>query len=468
MNKRKIINYIFLVIAIISFIVLQYFILKLDIIPKTYYLLFTCIEVFILLIAGVFSFLKKKVFYITSIVLSVLLIIVNSFGYYYIKHLDKFIDDGFTGDIISLSTYYLISSSNNEVTSIDDVTLDKTIYYYTHSMDNEKAREKLGNYIYEPVEKLSDYLNNNTESKSYLLIDKVNYNFYTELDFEHKDSYKVVYEFDIEKVEKRNLEVKDVYNIFLVGKDFWGRDDLNLIITINNRTHEVLLTGMTRDLYIDAVGYGFKDSLTGMYVLGEDVVIKSLENFFDITIDYKITVYTENLVDIVDNIGGIEFCSPIGFRTTHAKVLGTYDDTKGEKMYVPKGCRSYNGIEILTIARERKAFNPKGDHQRQENCRQILITIAKKLASMSTLSNYGEVLDSLNGLFQTNMNRNTMALLVRNALEGIEYTVDQSYVGGEQSWREPLGIERWPGPAIYPNTNDANNARAKLQEIINK
>ncbi len=465
MNIKKIINYVLILIFLILFIVLQYFIIKLDVLPQKYYLLLTIIEALLAIITILFSFLKNKIFNIISIILSILLIIINSFGIYYVKHLDKFIEKGFTGDIVNLSTFYLISSKDNQVNSIDDITLDKPVNYYVNSVNNDKAREKLGNYIYEEVNNLSSYLENNKNTNNYLLLDKINYSLYSELN--PNNNYKVIYEFDIKTVEKRNFEVKDTYNVLIIGKDFVGRDDLNIIVTINNKTHQVLLTGMTRDLYIDAVGYNFKDTVSSMHALGEDVVVKSLENYFDTTIDFKVSIYTNNLVKLVDTIGGVEFCSTVNFRTTHAKVLGTYDDSKGEKMYVKKGCREYSGIEILTIARERIAFNPKGDHQRQENCRQILTNIVKKVASISTLSNYSEILDSLSGLFTTNMNRNTMAILVRNALNNPNYEIIESYVGGEQTYNAPLGIERWKGSAIYPNEKEAINARAKIKEILN-
>ena len=48
----------------------------------------------------------------------------------------------------------------------------------------------------------------------------------------------------------------------------------------------------------------------------------------------KLNIITENIVEVVDKLGGIEFCSPQNFRTTHAKVIGTYDDTKGQPVYI--------------------------------------------------------------------------------------------------------------------------------------
>jgi len=436
------------------------------VIPNKYVYILLIDEIIILSGEIILTIFREKITYIISCIIAFILIGINIFGLYYIKHLDAFIDKGFTGDIINTTTFYLITNAENKVETIDDVTFDIPIYYYEKSINNDQAREKLSDYNYLKIDNLKKYLEKYEENR-YLLVDKINYEICMELNSDIKrENYKIVYEFDIETVEKRNLEVKTSYNIFVIGKDFSNeRDDLNMLISINTETHEVVFTSMPRDYYIDAVGYGFKDSLTNMYALGDDTIIKSIENFYKITVDYKVTLYTENLVDIVDKIGGVEFCSDVNFRTTHAKVLGTYDDRIGEKMYVKKGCYNYNGIEILTIARERVAFNPKGDHQRQENCRKILISILKKLVSLSTLSNYTEILNSLNGLYKTNMNKNAVVSLIRSVLDGNEYKIDEQHVGGELHYG-PLGIERWNGPTLYPDMKEVENAIIKIKKVL--
>lgn len=468
-KKRKNIFYIYLysiiAISLVTFLIFFYYVKKIDILPSKYLCLFLITELILIIIEFVFAKFKKKTLYIISFMLSILLIIINLFGLYYVKHHDLFIDKGFTGDVINLSTFYLITNSDNKVENINDVTLDIPINYYNKSINNNIAREKLGIYNYKEVDNLRNYFLN-FEDNNYLLIDKINYRIFIELNNDiKKEKFKVIYEFDIETVEKRNYEVKTSYNIFVMGKDFSNeRDDLNMLITVNTDTNEVLFTGMPRDYYIDVFGYDFKDSLTNMYALGDDTIIKSIENFYQTTVDYKVILYTENLVDIVDKIGGVEFCSDKSFKTTHAKVLGTYDDTIGERMYVKKGCYIYNGIETLTIARERIAFNPKGDRQRQDNCRKILINILKKIASISTLSNYTDVLNSLNGLYKTNMNRNAVVKLIRSVIEK-EYKIIEQKVGGEE-YPALLGIERWKGSALYPNMKEVERAIKKIKEVL--
>ena len=62
----------------------------------------------------------------------------------------------------------------------------------------------------------------------------------------------------------------------------------------------------------------------------------------------------------------------------------------------------YSGIEILTIARERRGY-ADGDRQRQKNCQQIMISIFNKMVSADTIVNYSSILNSVSNLYTTNI-----------------------------------------------------------------
>ena len=468
MKAKKIAIYLSSIVALLSFVVIFIYIRKVGVIPNKYVFLFTIIELLLLILGFFLGSLKKIYFYIISILIFLLLTIGNSFGIYYVKHLNKFIDNSFTGEIINTTNFYVITSVNNNVNSLDEVTIDKVINYHSNSKNIEKAIDKLNDYEFVAIDSLKDYLLNNKETNTYLLISSSSFIAYTEADEEiSEDNYKIIYEFDIVTTEKRNDEEKDVYNILILGKDFSNeRDDLNMLVTVNTKTRKILITGMPRDYYIQVHGKNYGNSLTFMFEYGEEVQMKSIEEHFDTTIDYKFVLYARNLVDVVDTIGGVEFCTDVSFTTTHAQVL-TYDDSKGNKLRVTKGCHTLNGIEALTVARERVAFNPKGDHQRQENCRQLLINILKKIASLSSLSNYSEILDSLNGLYQTTMNRNTAVRLIRSVLENNDYEIIQQYVSGSQD-KNPIGKEVLVTWAVVPDKEQLEAAKAKIKEILNE
>ena len=240
--------------------------------------------------------------------------------------------------------------------------------------------------------------------------------------------------------------------------------DYNLIATVNTKTKKVVLTSIPRDYYVDVPGYGMKDTLMCMGSLDPEVSKEALEKLFNTKIDYTVSLNTNSLVDVVDAVGRVEFCSDISFRTTHALVLNTYDDSKGRKLYVQKGCDTYNGIEILAIARERNAF-PGRDRVRQKNCRQILINIMKKMASTTTLTNYSEIMESLDGLYTTDMNDKVIKKLVRTALENPNFEIiEQSVDGTDHEGIGHLGTsEAW---IMEPDMNTVNAASKKINSVL--
>ena len=242
--------------------------------------------------------------------------------------------------------------------------------------------------------------------------------------------------------------------------------DYNLIITVNIKTHKVLLTSIPRDYYIDVPAYNMKDTLMCLGSLDSEVSKEALEKLFDTEIDYTINLNTTSLVDIVDSIGGIEFCSDYEFTTNHSLVLDTYNDKTGNKLHVTKGCKTYNGIETLAIARERKNL-PAGDRDRQKNCRQIFVNIVKKLGSTLSANNYNEILKSFDGLYTTDINEKVLKQLIKAYLDNPNFEILEQSVNGSDS----IGIghlgtqEAW----IYtPDMNTVNPAIQKIKEVLNE
>ena len=464
MKKRNIVSFVLLFIAIFSFVMILFYLNKLNLIPIKYCYMFAFAEFFIIIVALLFNKINKAFVNYLGIFFAIIIIVLNSFGFYYIKHFDKFLDSGFTGDLIRSNTYYLVTSKKNNIDVIEDVAANSLVYYYNLGSSKDLAFEKTGKYNYQQLEELKSFFVDSLEVDNYLLVEKNNYNIIFEEVPEYKrEDFKIIYEFNIETSVKRNEEVKDVYNILLTGKDFGNLNDFNMIVTVNTNSRKVLLTSISRDYFIPAEGYNFNETVSLMSLLGEDVPRKSIGNYFDINIDYVVNIYTYNIVEIVDQIGGIEFCSDRSFYTTHAKVLD-FDDSKGKKVYVRKGCQHLNGIETLTVARERLAYE-RADRQRQENCKQIMLNILRKIASGSTLLNYTSVLDSFSGLYETDMNRTVVTTLIRDMISDGEYKIEDQLADGYNT----MGIRqqnKYPGYVTYPNADLTKSIKAKIKEVM--
>jgi LCP family protein required for cell wall assembly len=241
-----------------------------------------------------------------------------------------------------------------------------------------------------------------------------------------------------------------------------------MIASVNTKNHTVLLTSIPRDLYLKVAGYedGRYEKLSFMNInYGYELNRESLAQFLDTKIDYTILINTDSLVTVVDYVGGIDFCSDYEFMTTHALVKDTYNDV-GKKLYVKKGCQHLNGIETLTVARERNSF-PGRDRVRQENCRKILVEIIKKLISTDTIIHYNETLNTLSSLYETDIDEKIITNFAKDILaNGNKWQIESQSIDGMD------GKDRvHKGNAIdwvmYPDEATVRQAQENIKKALN-
>ena len=461
-NKLNIIS----IIVFLFLVGLIFLLIKLNILPGLYLVILIGILSIITVIGILFVNLKSKIFKIIGICVLVISILVDGIGIYYLYTTDNFFKHSFNKKIQYTSTFYVVTNCDNDYTKKD---IKGEIHYYKQTNNIKRAIDLLrdsyefDNKSYDDISSMFEDISNN--KIDFMLVEKASYDIVFDLakNFD-KNKFRIIYEFDI-KIEKENKrDFKNNFNIYLAGSDFAGLNDFNMIVSVNMKTHEVLLTSIPRDYYIEVVGSdGRKDTLSYMGPYGIDTSVKSLEKFFDINIDYYIKVNTNSLVGIVDQLGGITYCSDISYTTTHALVLNTYND-QGKKLYVKKGCQELNGIETLTVARERNAFAGR-DRVRQENCRKIILSIFDKLKSTNTIVNYNQILNSLNDLYETTIPREIISEFAKDTINGVKWKIAEQAVDGSDStdYVHLTNLKDW---VMYPNEDSVNSAKNKIKEVI--
>lgn len=183
--------------------------------------------------------------------------------------------------------------------------------------------------------------------------------------------------------------------------------------------------------------------------------------------DYVVNIKEEGLVKVVDEVGEITYCSDQAFTTTHALILNDYNDSGKKKLYVKKGCQELNGIETLTVARERNAFVGR-DRMRQKNCQKIIIAIFDKLKSTNFITNYNKILEVSGDSYSINISKKLITNLAKDTINGSEWKVMTQLVDGSDKWDEDIAILNDKGYAMIPNTDDVLNATNKINEVLNK
>lgn len=222
------------------------------------------------------------------------------------------------------------------------------------------------------------------------------------------------------------LESDDVVTIYVSGIDIEGNpaetrnSDVNIIMSINKKTHQVFLLNTPRDFYVPlSNSNGVPDKLTHAGIYGIDVSVGTLEMLYGIDIDYYIRLNFTGFVSIIDALGGVDVYSEYEFTSYH-----------GNDHFVV-GYNHMNGIQALGFARERYAFG-SGDNQRGRNQMAVISAIINKLASSELLKNYTQVMNSISSCMITNMTMDDIGELVDLQLkENIKWDIIQFAVGGE-------------------------------------
>ena len=411
---------------------------------------------------------KINIYRLIGIILLVLLSTLNTLIIYYVGSTNKFLNNSFSGKVVEKTTYYIISNKENKYT-VDDIK-GEVIHFKNIKEESKIASRVTGDYEvklkkYDILnEMFNDILNN---KEKFALVESTSYNVLKSFNKQVEENISVVTEINIREEKESSSNIKKSFNIYIVGTDFAGLNDFNMLVTVNTKTKKILLTSIPRDYHIDVYGMeGMKDNITYMSALGVETSIKSLEKFLDTTIDYYVKVNTSSLVKLVDEVGGITFCSDYEYTTTHALVIDTYNDY-GEKLYIKKGCQELNGIETLTVARERIKI-PGSDVARQENCRKIMIAIINKLKSVDTITNYNELLVAIQDLYETTIPKEVIESLGKDALSsGSKYKIlEQSLTGEDVKGYVHLG-------SVYdytmtPDPNSVENGKKGIKTLLNE
>ena len=261
----------------------------------------------------------------------------------------------------------------------------------------------------------------------------------------------------------KNVEVsKSVFTIYISGIDTTGtvstvsRSDVNMLVTVNPNTKEILMTSIPRDYYVELADKGKKDKLTHAALTGIENSIKTVENFMDIDINYYARVNFTSLIDIVDALGGIEVYSPISFTTAR------------KDLTVVEGMNHMDGNTALRFVRERKEISG-GDNARVANQQRVLKGMLDKAMSPSIITNYSKVLKAIDGSFETNMSSEEITDLIQMQLADMATWTFHSVVL-EGYGKTMTGGAYMPNTKAYyyvPDQDSVDHASSLIKQMVN-
>ena len=196
---------------------------------------------------------------------------------------------------------------------------------------------------------------------------------------------------------------------------------------------------------------GKDDKLTHAGLYGIGCSMGTLEQIYNVDLNYYVRINFSGFQKIIDKLGGVDVYSQYDF--TSITEEGTYSFTAGEN--------HLTGEQALGFARSRNFKD--GDRQRGKNQMQVIKATIEKLESSAMLKNYASLMEELGDTFQTNMGKDDVGYLVQSTLEDGNWKVLTYSVSGSDSMKVcySLGTEAY---VMIPNDGDV----AYGNEIIGK
>ncbi|WKB35287.1 LCP family protein [Terrilactibacillus sp. S3-3] len=203
--------------------------------------------------------------------------------------------------------------------------------------------------------------------------------------------------------------------------------------------------------------------------------MRDVENLFHVPVDYYVQVDFKAFMKIVDALDGVKVNVPVQLITQNS-----HDQKGSNAIVLEPGWHTLNGEQALAFVRNRKSPGAGGDFGRGKRQMALIKAIIQKSASLSSITKYGDVIDSMKGHFETNLTFGQLVSLQRYAgslsnidmmqLKGTDdmstgvyyYKLDDNYLNEiSTELRDQLGISEDSANArIQKNTHSGESSQS--------
>ena len=464
-NKVMLSFYIISILVFISSIVLvDISIIKLSGIETTirYIIIIVLILLLILLINRNYNYVvkRKKVKFIITTIITLLLSSILFISTYFINVV--------YGNISNLSekekivyTSYLITLNDTKITTnstLGMISDESDIEGYILAKDIIKKNKLKGEVTY-----YDTYSTNGLIDKLYSKeVDGifVSSNYVSLFESAYPtimDDTKVVYKYS-KLMNNKDLNLKsskkkltEPFTILLMGVDTDSESgveanssfngDTLMLVSFNPNTLNATVFSIPRDLYVPiSCRNNAVNKINSSAAGGTECVINTIENLTTLNIDYYAKINFRGVVDLVDALGGVDidvenaFCEQDSHRS--------YEN----ELCLSVGYQHVNGEEALAFARHRHSL-PTGDLMRIQNQQKLVEAMARKLATLDSVSDFNDILSAVSNNISVNMDTNQILSsydilkdMISNTLNGAEMlTLNRTY------------LEVYDNPVYLPN-----------------
>lgn len=374
-------------------------------------------------------------------------------------------------EVHGMSIVVRADSSLQDVSDLQGITVQAPILLDQENIEALSADVKAKKNMTMQLENVATYttayenlINGKVEA---IVLNDSYENLLSEVDAEYSKKIKVLYKFENTKnvqqgaVKPKTSQDGSIFNVYVSGIDTYGgistvsRSDVNIIMSVNTNTKEVLLTTTPRDSYVPIADGGNNqlDKLTHAGLYGVDASIHTLENLYGINVDYYTRINFTSFLKLIDLVGGVDVYNDQAF-VSH--IGGMRFDI---------GTLHLDSAKALAFVRERYSL-ANGDFDRAANQQKVIAALIGKLTQPANLSKAGTILNELSTSLQTNMPFDAIMTLVNAQLEsGGSYQVTNQALRTTGS----MGLPSYamPGYNLYMGVVDETSLAQVKQTMQN-
>ena len=225
-----------------------------------------------------------------------------------------------------------------------------------------------------------------------------------------------------------------MFNVLLVGTDSrdsnsdMGRSDSMMLVSFNKSKNKSTVVSFLRDSLVDIDGYG-KSRLGHTYAYGGiGLTINTINKTYDLDIQNYITIDFENLVSIIDEIGGV-------------KVFITEEEAEFYRQNgmpdIQSGDMTLTGSQALAHARNRTLGS---DFERTRRQRSVMYGIYRQIMAEKDASAILPLINYCMNHVKTNMSVTEIYDLAKQVLEIDNLRMQQASMPTEGAY-QPVTYE---------------------------
>lgn len=260
--------------------------------------------------------------------------------------------------------------------------------------------------------------------------------------------------------EEIKLEIRDSYNILLLGYGGAGHDggnlsDVIMVLNVNPKEKRAVFVSIPRDLWVEIpVRSDIKEhhKINAAYAIGSDdtrfplkepqykggngggtMAKEVVGEIIGVPIEYHLAVDFEGFKKVADSLGGIDVEVPVTFDDHFYPIRGLenetceksageiarlhelYSDTqlhhqfecRYEHIHFEKGATFMDGETVLKFVRSRASAQHGGDFARSVRQQAVILAMKEKFLSLSSVKNFDDIYFEFTKMLRTDIGLDT-------------------------------------------------------------